>query len=351
MIHANAAKNIFNNGLEINVDSSDQNVEFVREHCSHLCFVAATMLCLNTPPWIDILSEVADFIEKLDLPVVAFGIGNSTEKKELKLSDAFIDPRSIRLLRVIAERAQSVAVRGEFTAELCKMAGVSNVEVVGCQSIYHSAALNPPSSWHHREKTGRIAASITPTVDLSDIIAFCMHNDVDIIGQDEMLEYNILKGQAPVASAGTNRDMSSEFAKRLSFRIPTQEYCDYITSNFHKFFDVETWISHIGDNYDFAFGTRFHGNVAALQSGVPALWLTHDIRTIELCEHFKLPNISAEQFGSSNSIQSLKDLTDFSEFENLLPSRIKQFLAYLEINQATPFLSNKFIEGLSLWQN
>ena len=47
-------------------------------------------------------------------------------------------------------------------------------------------------------------------------------------------------------------------------------------------FPVEawTWLEYLRD-FDFATGTRLHGNVAALLAGVPAVLLAHDSRTLE----------------------------------------------------------------------
>ena len=348
IVHANAAKSLFSNAVELNIDSSDEYIERVREQCSHLGFAAATMICLDSPPWIDVLIKVADFVDKLDLPVVAFGIGNSTEKKEISLCDAKVDPRSVRLLRALAEHAETVAVRGEFTADLCRKVGVTNVDVVGCQSLYYAASLNDPSAWKHREHTGRNVSSITGAVDRMRIIEFCIKNNVDLIGQHEAVEHKIALGQL---------SMQTFISETGAFKLPInteivslKSYYEYISSHFYKFFDIESWTSHIARNYDFAFGSRFHGNVAALQSGIPALWLTHDIRTIELCRHFGLPNIPAENFGAYRSIQDLRDVADFSAFRALFPKRIEEFLDYLEKNGVKQYISEKFLDGLKPWR-
>ncbi len=44
------------------------------------------------------------------------------------------------------------------------------------------------------------------------------------------------------------------------------------------FLDPKTWFEHLS-HYDFSFGTRIHGNIAALLAGTPALLLAHDSRT------------------------------------------------------------------------
>jgi hypothetical protein len=235
------------------------------------------------------------------------------------------------------------------------MVGVNNVEVVGCQSIYYSASLNAPTAWEHRKGTGRSVSSITGTIDLTKIVDFCIKNNVDMIGQDESVEHEIALGQLPLQSfVGDTGDFKlprSILQGLNAEEVPLTTYHEYITKHFYKFFDVGNWVSHIAKNYDFAFGTRFHGNVAALQSGVPSLWLTHDIRTIELCKHFGLPNIPAESFDNFKSIEELKDVTDYSAFRARFPKLIDDFLYYLERNGVKQHISDEFLRGIQPWRS
>ena len=48
--------------------------------------------------------------------------------------------------------------------------------------------------------------------------------------------------------------------------------------------------------HDVYIGDRFHGGVAALQAGVPAIFLSHDNRVAELTEHFGLPHLTTRAF-------------------------------------------------------
>ncbi|MBO9356739.1 hypothetical protein GG851_22340 [Bordetella petrii] len=142
IVHGHAARALFADPVDVKSDRSDENIEKVRERITHLGLIAATMLHTKKPPkYIDGHDRAADFIEKLDLPVCAFGFGCHAGINDT-ISEANVDSRTLRLLRAIAERSETVGVRGEFTADLCVKYGVKNVSVVGCQSAYIAAALN-----------------------------------------------------------------------------------------------------------------------------------------------------------------------------------------------------------------
>ena len=53
--------------------------------------------------------------------------------------------------------------------------------------------------------------------------------------------------------------------------------------------DPWPWMDYLRGT-DFTFGTRIHGNIAALLAGTPAYVLAHDTRTLELARYFEIPN-------------------------------------------------------------
>ncbi len=76
------------------------------------------------------------------------------------------------------------------------------------------------------------------------------------------------------------------------------------------FFDVVEWMDALS-RCDASIGTRFHGNMLALQSAVPAVCIVHDGRTEELCGTIGLPKIPLSRFGSLDRPGEVLDSVDF----------------------------------------
>jgi hypothetical protein len=57
-----------------------------------------------------------------------------------------------------------------------------------------------------------------------------------------------------------------------------------------------TWLRELA-RYDFSFGTRIHGNIAALQAGTPGYVLAHDSRTLELARYHEIPHLVVRSLG------------------------------------------------------
>jgi hypothetical protein len=67
----------------------------------------------------------------------------------------------------------------------------------------------------------------------------------------------------------------------------------------HTFFDTNQWRAWTS-SMDFSIGRRFHGNIIALQSGVPGLMVAVDDRMREMLRFTGLPAIEASALEAAN---------------------------------------------------
>lgn len=347
-VHGHAARNLFSNWKNIRTSLADENISQIRESFTHLGYAAATMLhTKKTPKYVDVQVHVTEFIEKLNLPVVVFGFGCHARLGD-NVADANVDERSVRLLQVMAERADTVAVRGEFTADLCAKYGVKNVTIIGCQSAYIAAVLNLENR-ALQSKAERPVINTSMGPDERPLLRLGMAANAGIIGQGDYTEEKISRDQISKADFVADTENYTLYPS-VSRAIKNGEfsrgaYFDYIKTNFHKFYDVPGWRAYMAENYDFCAGTRFHGNMTALQAGLPALWIEHDLRTQELCRHLNLPSIRHETLNDYSSMQDLAAACSYDAFWKQMPARTREFYAYIKNNGAEDLLNPQIKDG------
>ncbi|WP_240781951.1 polysaccharide pyruvyl transferase family protein [Escherichia sp. E3356] len=105
----------------------------------------------------------------------------------------------------------------------------------------------------------------------------------------------------------------------------------YIKTKYRLFRNTKTWYEFNRECVDYTFGTRFHVNMASVLSGVPALWLTHDARTLELTEFFNLPSIDLDAINSM-SLSQIKSYISYDKFFKNINKLFNNFNEYLEVN-------------------
>lgn len=346
IVHGHAARSMFEKPIAVTSSPDPENITSTRDRCSHIGFVAATMLHVNrVPRYIDGHARAAKFIESLELPIVTFGFGCQAPLGQ-SLADSNVDDRSIRLLRVVSDHSEKIAVRGSFTADLCFKYGVRNVEVVGCQSCYVAGLENHANFPTTPPAADRCVGHLSLSPDESEVLKLMMASGVDMIGQGDPLEEKISTGELSRDKfiSQDHKFWISPLVRNAIGKgaLDAGEYYDYIRNRFFKFYDVSAWKQHLS-RYSFSFGTRFHGNMIAFHAGVPALWFVHDMRTEELCQHFSLPHIYHEKISGSTALSDLSGQADYSEFRRAFPGNLSRFMSYLEKNGVTDLVKPDFL--------
>jgi len=104
--------------------------------------------------------------------------------------------------------------------------------------------------------------------------------------------------------------------------------------------DPATWISELR-SYDFVYGTRIHGNIAALLAGTPSVVLVHDSRTLELSRYFELPHRMLRDVPAGIDPQELADAADYASMFAGHHQRFSRLSAFLGKNS----LDNTYDHG------
>lgn len=302
--------------------------EYVEENFDQVVIAAANFLF----PGFD-FTPVSSFLDKIKLPVFMVGLGAQLPSAQSELDN--IPAGTWRLVKIASERSHSIGVRGYFTAEQLDKHGISNLQVTGCPSLYTS--LVPSVRLRRtsdigmttvlngsRNVVGHSLSKEAATRVERQLLQTGLACSLPYVFQNEQPEMQIVSGEDPADHMPSLRSLAKFFETDVDALV------GYWQRHGKLFFSTQEWFEWINE-YDFSVGTRFHGNVAALLNGVPAVVLTHDSRTKELCEFAAIPHASVSDVQELD-LQRLYDEANFDLFESRYNSLYREYVRFLDNN-------------------
>jgi predicted O-methyltransferase YrrM len=288
--------------------SWDFDPDRVRSEFDCLVFVAANQLFEGWD-----LGGLADRFDRCDLPMVVVGLGAQSTEGVSKID---LRPGTRRLLRVFSERCKQIGMRGEFSAQVAMDNGARNVVVTGCPSHFINteiALLGRHVEHRLREfsRPNRLALCLDFHEDLADVDRRCVA---------WMLRYGgAIFAQSPLSAVslglGAGEELSPDewtaYARVLLDAEDSEASRRLLLNHFVTFFDAEAWLCALRGS-GLSLGTRIHGNILALQSGVPALFIPHDSRSRELAMTIGAPIVERQQVVAAESLPRLVSEVSFS---------------------------------------
>jgi hypothetical protein len=292
---------------------------------SYLVFPAANHLRTGAD-W----SGLCGFFENSKVPLIVLGLGAQADSTADPIATAEAlkaDASAMRLVKVLRDKAAWITVRGEFTAKVCQLLNLKNVDILGCPSLM----LNP-----HEDAGKRIAWKLQQAKKREiPRMAVTAAGPWDIKGSEkENLEKKLFQlvlktsglyvqqsgGEAALAFAMLKFD-KLPLSALLSFRqildpkISLDDMVSFANAKARIYFDAGKWIS-VMESFDICIGTRLHGNMAAIAAGTPGCVISHDSRTDELATELALPRLGAS---------SLLEITDMSNLLEAISFNPEQF--------------------------
>lgn len=276
------------------------------------------------PDFVSRLDAISTLVEGLRVPVTVVGVGAQASLAGQQKSTDTVTAATRRFVRAVLERSPSIGVRGEFTRDYLRSLGFGDehVEVIGCPSMFMWGpelaverkvdALTPSSP---------IAFNVSPYVGrMGPLSRHCAERYPNLVymGQNiqtlELLLYGTYPtGKSTMAAGGAPVTLEHPLIRQGRTRF---------------FLDPQTWIDHL-TGYDFSFGTRIHGNIAALLAGTPALLLAHDARTLELAEYHEIPHRLITDIDATSDPVELYAETSWERLTRGHPARWDRFSAFL----------------------
>lgn len=231
---------------------------------------------------IDGVDQMAQLFERVKVPIVVLGVGAQAPMDgEVKSPD--LDRVVKRFMRAVLDHSPSIGVRGELTAKYLAGLGfgAEHVDIIGCPSMFlRGPEFRVTKKVEQLTKYSKISLNVSP-----------YRPRIGRISMDHALRYpNLMYAAQDQRTLGLM--LNGEFKAPYTPPKGTPTSLDHplIRDNRVRYcLDPETWMEYLS-TFDFSFGTRIHGTIAALLAETPAVLLAHDSRTLELAEYHSIPH-------------------------------------------------------------
>ncbi|KPC84865.1 polysaccharide pyruvyl transferase family protein [Streptomyces sp. NRRL S-4] len=281
------------------------------------------------------LRRMTQLIKKLRIPVVVLGVG---AQADLQYNASRLKPMEATVREFVTQvlnRSASIGVRGEFTEQYLKSMGFRDVEVIGCPSMFMNG-----ETFSLEKKAESLTAESRISVNGSHSAVRSHGLDAIIRQAHERYPHLRFVGQNLLEAQLLHwRETSNLIGAQTS--MPTHpSHPMYREGKVRLYVDPATWIEELRA-FDFSFGSRIHGNIAALLAGVPSTVLCSDSRTLELCRYFGIPHRKISETPANTDPAELYEAADFGELVNGHKERFLRFTGFMERNG----LENTFHHG------
>ncbi|MCK5917022.1 MAG: polysaccharide pyruvyl transferase family protein [Cocleimonas sp.] len=257
---------------------------------------------------------LATFIEEVDVPCLIFGLGAQSESLK---SFPKLENGTLELLKALSKRTPYLAVRGDYTKNLCKSLGINNVEALGCPSILTSSNQKlgevVASKWvRSADKIAVHGLNLKPNIQFVEQYLFNLMTDIKgssyiiqeprsfirlmtqegLIEEDnkslqKAYEYLVLKNSLKTAVEGIRNYLLGSDNSNASYEVFIRNLREYS----YVPFSLNSWSNYLS-YHSHAVGTRIHGSIISLTAEIPSICIPHDTRTTELCNIMKIPTLS-----------------------------------------------------------
>ena len=277
------------------------------------------------------LNALTGFIRKLRIPCVVVGVGLQAPDAEGIREGYPFDDRVSDFVKAVLDHSAMLGLRGEFTAEYLKKLGFSperHFTVTGCPSMFSAGARLPeprvkaltpesPISFNYRkEQPGNLLLLMERTLRRMPGTVLTVQRVEEMV----MMHYGL-----PLAY--TYGDLKADLSRyphdATHIAVREGRMAGYVSAH--------SWISDM-KNVDLSIGCRIHGNIAAVLAGTPALVLTIDTRTEELCRYHGIPFIPAGQIDPEVDIERLCERVDFTSPLRGHAQRFRHFVDFMNAN-------------------
>lgn len=283
-------------------------------------------------------------LEQSDLPVVAIGLGAQSSSIEEIPKIPYGTVEWVKHIRnsSISDKA-NISVRGMYTYKVLKALGLDEgVEILGCPTLF----INPEPALGNMiatKKLNKLHKVATGTTGF-DEEKIDLYLSLAEIAQTTVGGYICQHPEDHIKlarSEGHTVDQKSldKIRQFINPNFSLDEVVIWFKRYAFAFHSIPAWMNYY-KTVDMYVGTRIHGTMLALQTGIPALCITIDSRTEELCQLMKVPYVSWQQVKDGITIDLAREIFNEifvpEEFDQNRSELCQRYIRFLEGNRLKP---------------
>lgn len=277
-------------------------------------------------------------VERLTIPAVTIGIGLQAATDDL--DNVQVSASAVRLVNALSRQSSTMSTRGELTTAWLRLIGVKNVVTTGCPSLYMRQVGRPAAG----SGAGLVLQStrypLEPGFERQDnvnrhLFRLAGQHGLDMVYQSEMEEVEFLiHGER----AGAIHRLPDGLLAEV-YGLPSDALArTYIHDHGRVFLSLDEWSGYLTAKSG-VLGTRLHGSIIALNTGTPAVLISHDSRTAEMAAFARIPTLTAEDNLRGWSVEMLGNAVekaDIAAYYDTRATNVEVYRDFLKGNGLTP---------------
>ena len=346
-ISQNWGNRVWFQGIYSALDNGENTYDFLQDPIdidkinSQYDFIILSLANIFCVEYIDGLRNYAEIFEKINIPVFVVACGVQADSYD-SLDDLIniIGKDSKMFIRSIYNTGGEFALRGYFTKQFFEKLGFNSAVVTGCPSLFQfgpdfkvnntkqdTGILNPVFNGH-----------LKPYAELMK-----EYQSSIFIDQDEFLKPLLYADYLKNANLKFKLDFISNYGIDAANMIAS--------GRIRMIADTNDWWNYLQNKgFNFSFGSRIHGTIMSILSGIPSTIVAYDSRTREMAEYFDIPMIITDKKHcfTKNELIDTYSTMDYSLFNDRFHQRFDAYEQFFvehgivsHINKNNKFFARK----------
>lgn len=300
----------------------EESWDYINSFYDKIVYSAANMLC---EMYVDLIETVSDIFINSKIPVYVIAIGTQANSYS-DLPDVVNNTKEAvsRFMETIYETGGEIACRGYFTKEYLDLIAKNSAVVTGCPSLFQNGR-GLRLEKKRLDKTIYNGNAIT-ALDIYDKQSIYIDQDIYLSFKYDLADYD-----------------PDRYLAYMIYSVGKKNVKRFLNGEIEVFLDMAEWHKFLIDNeFSFSIGSRIHGNIMSILSGIPAVIYGIDTRTREMAEFYHIPMV--DNIDQYKHIQELYEKINFDTFNDKYSELFDAYESFLincglveKINQTNAF--------------